>query len=182
MPERSVVKFEREITKVQVVYDASWEQPDKPSLNDLLCAGPYLLPKLYEIILFFLCGKIVLVAVIKQSLLQMEVNHSRRGFLQSLWCQFVTPDNPSKLAFRFTRISFGLNSIPVILKGSLEIHMILLTRTLMDDTTITFKGLDSNIMSYNKVKMYLSKRRYELRKWETNDNTVRDFLHQNETS
>ena len=61
-------------------------------------------------------------------------------------------------------------------------HMSLLTTTLMDDTTITFKGLDSTIMLYNKVKMYLSERRFELRKWETNDNTARDFLHQNETS
>ena len=51
-------------------------------------------------------------------------------------------------------------------------HMSLLTTTLMDDTTITFKGLDSTIMLYNKVKMYLSERRFELRKWETNDNTL----------
>ena len=47
-----------------------------------------------KFVLFFLCGKIVLVAVIKQALLQVEVNQSRRGFLQSLW--FLTPDNPSK--------------------------------------------------------------------------------------
>ena len=26
------------------------------------------------------------------------------------------------------------------------------------------------------------RRRFELRKWETNDSTIRDFLHQNETS
>ena len=61
--------FGKETTKARVLLDASWKQPGKSSLNDLLYAGPCLLPKLYEIILFFRCGKIVLVAVIKQAFL-----------------------------------------------------------------------------------------------------------------
>ena len=61
-------------------------------------------------------------------------------------------------------------------------HMSLLTTILMDDTIITFKDLDTTIMLNNKVKMYLSERRFELRKWQTNDNNIRDFLRQNETS
>ena len=61
-------------------------------------------------------------------------------------------------------------------------HMSLLTTILMDDTSITFKDLDTTIMLNNKVKMCLSERRFELRKWQTNDNNIRDFLRQNETS
>ena len=87
-----------------------------------------------------------------------------------------------KLVFRFTRISFGLNSVPFILEGTLQMHMSLLTTILMDDTIITFKDLDTTIMLNNKVKMCLSEGRFELRKWQTNDNNVRDFLRQNETS
>ena len=52
----------------------------------------------------------------------------------------------------------------------------------MDDTTNTFKDIDTAIMFYNKIKMYLSEGGFKLRKWETNDRTIRDFLHQNETS
>ena len=52
----------------------------------------------------------------------------------------------------------------------------------MDDTTNTFKDIDTAIMFYNKIKMYLSEGGFELRKWETNGSTIRDFLHQNETS
>ena len=52
----------------------------------------------------------------------------------------------------------------------------------MDDTTNTFKDIETAIMFYNKIKMYLSEGRFELKKWETNDSTIRDFLHQNETS
>ena len=112
----------------------------------------------------------------------MEVNQSCRDFLQFLCCKSVTADNPIKLVFRFTRISFGLNSVPFILEGTLQMHMSLLTTILMDDTIITFKDLDTTIMLNNKVKMCLSERRFELRKWQTNDNNIRDFLRQNETS
>ena len=47
LPQRVVIKSERETTKLQLVFDASWKQPDKPSLNNLLYAGPCFSPKLY---------------------------------------------------------------------------------------------------------------------------------------
>ena len=56
--------FGKKTTNTRVLLDASWKQPRKSSLNDLLYAGPCLFPKLYEIILFFRCGKIALAAVI----------------------------------------------------------------------------------------------------------------------
>ena len=64
-PQRAEVMFGKEITKAGVVFDASWKQLGKASLR-LVVAGPCLLPQLYEIILFFRCGKIALLAVIKQ--------------------------------------------------------------------------------------------------------------------
>ena len=86
-------------------------------------AGPYLLPKLHEILLRFRCGEIAFAADIKQAFLQIEVNQSHRDFLQFLWYDSITTDNPSIVAFRFTRILIGLNSSPFILKGTLQIHM-----------------------------------------------------------
>ena len=196
LPHRAVVKSERETTKVRAVFGASSKQSDEPSLNDLLYAGPCLLPKLHEILLRFQCGKIALVADIKQALLQIEVNHSHRDFLRFLWYDSITADNPSIVAFRFTRILFGLNSSPFILEGMLQMHMSKYDFTYhdvhlvqkfirdlyMDDTTNTFTDIDTAITFYNKIKIYLSKGGFELRKWETNDSTIRDFLHQNETS
>ena len=55
LPQIAAVKSEMETTKVQDVFDASWNQLDEPSLNDLLYAGPCLLPKLSEILLCFQC-------------------------------------------------------------------------------------------------------------------------------
>ena len=44
------------------------------------------------------------------------------------------------------------------------------------------KDTDTAIMFYNKIKMYLSEGGFELSKWETNDSTIKEFLHQNKTS
>ena len=46
----------------------------------------------------------------------------------------------------------------------------------MGDTTNTFKDIDTAIMFYNKIKIYLGKEGFELRKWETNDSDIRYFL------
>ena len=196
LPHRAVIKSERETAKVRVVFDASSKQCDEPSLNDVLYAGPCLLPKLSEILLRFRCGKIALVSDIKQAFPQIEVNQSHRDFLRFLWYNSITADNPSIVAFHFTRMLFGLNSSPFILEGTLQMHMSkygftyhdidlvqkFIRDLYMDDTTNTFKDIDTALMFYNKIKMYLSEGGFESRKWETNDNTIRDFLHQNETS
>ena len=123
LPHRAVIKSERETTKIRVAFDASSEQSDEPSLNDLLYAGPCLLPKLYKILLRFLYGKIALVTDIKQAFLEIKVNQSHQDFLRFLWYDSITADNPSIVAFRFTRILFGLNSSPFILEGTLQMHM-----------------------------------------------------------
>ena len=123
MPHRSVVKSERETTKAGVVLDVSSKQSDKPSLNDLLYAGPSFLQELYEILLRFRCGKIVFVADIKQAFHQIEVNQSHRDFLRFLWCDSITTDNPNMAAFHFTGVLFSLNSSPYILEGTLQMHM-----------------------------------------------------------
>ena len=101
-PQRAVPKSERETAKVRVLFDVFWKQPDEPSLKDLLYAGPCLLLKLYEILLYFRYEKIALVADIKQAFPEMKVNQSHQDFLQFLWYKSVTADNPNKVAFRFT--------------------------------------------------------------------------------
>ena len=109
-----------------------------------------------------------------------------------LWYDSITADNPSIVAFRFTRILFGLNSSPFILGGTLQMHMSkydfsyrdidlvhkFIRDLYKDNTTNTFKDIDTAIMFYNKTKMYLSEGGFELRKWITNDSTIRDLLHQ----
>ena len=153
LPHRAVIKSERETTKIRVVFDASSKQSNEPSLNELLYAGSCLLPKLSEILLRFRCGKTAFVADIKQAFLQIEVNHSHRDVLQFLWYDYITVDNPSIVAFRFTRALFSFNGKPFILERTLQMHMSkydftyhdidlvqkLIRDLYMDDTTNTLK-------------------------------------------
>ena len=166
---RAVVKSERETAKVRAVSDASSKQSDEASSNDVLYAGPCLLPKLYEIVLRFRCAKIALAADIKQAFLQIEVNQSHRDFLRFFWYDAITADNPNIVTFRFTRI-FGLNSSAFILEGTLQMHMSkydftyrdidlaqkIIRDLYMDDTTNIFKDIDTAVMFYNQIKLYLS--------------------------
>ena len=123
------------------------------------------------------CMKFFCVFDIKQTFLQIEVNQSHRDFLRFLWYDSITADNLSIVAFRFIRILFGLNS-SFSLEGTLQMHMSkygftyhdidlvqkFIRDLYMDDTTNTFKDIDTAIMFYNKIKMYLSEGEFELRK------------------
>ena len=70
---RPVVKEIRETSKVRIVFDGSSKYKGELSINELLESGPCLLPLLYEILLRFRLGQIVITADIKQAFLQMSV-------------------------------------------------------------------------------------------------------------
>ena len=70
---RPVVKEIRETSKVRIVFDGSSQYKGELSINELLESGPCLLPLLYEILLRFRLGQIVITADIKQAFLQMSV-------------------------------------------------------------------------------------------------------------
>ena len=146
--------------------DTSSKQSDDHSLINLLYAGPCHLPKLCEILLRFRCRNVAYTADIKQAFLQIEVNQSHEDFLWFLWYYSITADNPNIVAFRFTRILFGLNSNQFILKGTLQIYRIkydftdhktdlvqkILCDLYMDNTTNIFKELDTAVMFYALIR------------------------------
>ena len=73
LPQPPVVKENRETSKVRIVFDGSSKYKGELSINELLESGPCLLPLLYEILLRFRLGQIVITADIKQAFLQMSV-------------------------------------------------------------------------------------------------------------
>ena len=73
LPHHPVVKENRETSKVRIVFDGSSKYKGELSINELLESGPCLLPLLYEILLRFRLGQIVITADIKQAFLQMSV-------------------------------------------------------------------------------------------------------------
>lgn len=80
LPDRAVVKENRETRKVRIVSDGSAHSPDKPSIN-VLYSGPCLLPLIVGILIRFCSGKKVIVAGVKQEFHQIEIMKEHRDFL-----------------------------------------------------------------------------------------------------
>ena len=65
LPHRTVVRDERETTKVHVVFDASAKYKCFPCLNEIFDPEPCLLPRLFDTLIRFRLGKIALMSNIK---------------------------------------------------------------------------------------------------------------------
>ena len=74
MPHTVVIRNDHSTTKLGIVFDASSHYTTELCLNNILEAGPCLLPYLLDKLLRFRTGKIDAVADIKQAFLQIEMN------------------------------------------------------------------------------------------------------------
>ena len=135
LPHRAVIKENRDTSKVRMVFDGSSKQKDQPALNELLHAGPCLLPLLYDILLRFRLGTIAITADIKQAFLQILVDKKDQNFLRFLWYDDVFSDDPNIIVYRFTRLIFGLILSPFLLNGILKLHF---TKLLLKDLYDSF--------------------------------------------
>ena len=63
------------------MFDASVKVKDNPSLNDVLCKGPCLLPNLYDLLLAFQAKPIALSRDIEKAFLQIVVHENQRDLL-----------------------------------------------------------------------------------------------------
>ncbi|XP_068715994.1 uncharacterized protein [Montipora foliosa] len=73
LPQRTVVRLDRDTTKVRGVYDAS-SKVFGPSLNDCLHIGPSLNPLLFDILLRFRVHEVALTADIEKAFLNIEID------------------------------------------------------------------------------------------------------------
>ena len=74
------MKENRKTSKVTIVFDGSSKYKGEPSINELLEAGPCLLPLLYDIHLRFRLGPIVITVDIKSAFLQIPVAKEQNFF------------------------------------------------------------------------------------------------------
>ena len=72
LPHRTVVRLDRDTTKVRVVYDAS-SKVFGPSFNDCLHIGPSLNPLLFDILLRFRVHEVSLTADIEKAFFNIEM-------------------------------------------------------------------------------------------------------------
>ena len=122
LPHRTVVRLDRDTTKVRVVYDAS-SKVFGPSLNDCLHIGPSLNPLLFDILLRFRVHEVALTADIEKAFLNIEIDPEHRNFVRFLWVKDLNKENLEVMELRFARVVFGVNSSPFILNATIRHHL-----------------------------------------------------------
>ena len=120
LPQGPVVKENWETSKVKIVFDGSSKYKGEPSINELLEAGPCLLPLLYDIHLRFRLGTIVITADIKPAFLQIPVAKKHQNFLRFLYLDDIFDIDPRIIVYRFTRVISGLNFSQFLLNWILK--------------------------------------------------------------
>ena len=123
LPHREVLRSDQATTKLEVVYDGSSKQPRELSLNDVLCAGPYLLPHLFDLLLRFRLHKVALTGDIERAFLNISVNPNERDLFRFLWFSSIESDDSEIVVLRFARLVFGLISSPFVLGGTIRHHL-----------------------------------------------------------
>ena len=181
LPHHGVIKEDKSTSKLRVVYDAS---SNSPSLNDCLEKGPCLLPLLVDILIRFGAYKVAVASDIKQAFLNVSVNENERNFLRFLWFDDVTSNAPNVVAYRYTRVIFGMNSSQFLLSAAIMKHLQqyeecdpdfvenFLRNLYVDDSTGGGDTTSEVIGFYRKAKSRLLEAGLNLRKWRSNDVTV----------
>ena len=87
-PHRKVIKEERATTKLRIVYDAS-AIPNGPSIKESLHSGRPLLPKIFDVLLWFRFYKFAILSDIQSSFLNIRAAEEDRDFLRFLWVKDI---------------------------------------------------------------------------------------------
>ena len=181
LPHRPVVRQQAKTTKVRIVYDASSKAgKGTASLNDCLHVGPSLNPLLYDILIRFRMGSIVLTADIEKAFLNIEVDKQDRDYLRFLWCPNPSDKDPNIEVYRFCRVVFGVNSSPFLLNATLKHHLQnfkdsdslfvsqMQDSLYVDDMVFSTNTLEAARDMYEKARSRMSSGGFKLRKWLSN--------------
>ena len=106
LPHHAVIRHDKEMTKLHVVYDAS-ARSGGPSLNDCLYTGPKFNQKILDILLRFRSYRIALTADIEKAFLMISVAEEDRDALRFLWVDDITADKLKIVTLRFARVVLG---------------------------------------------------------------------------
>ena len=189
-PHREVIRNERDTTKIRIVYGCDAKVKDGVSLNDCLEKGPCMLPLIFNILIGFRCYKYALTSDIKSAFLNIRVDEKDQHYLRFLWVDDVNKPNQKTVIYRFTSGLFGLAPSPFLLNATISTHMEKYLEThyetiikflndlYMDDSTT---GAQSEAYElYQKIKKLMLEGGFVLRKWNSNDDDLKNMISKSE--
>ena len=126
---RPIFKFDRETTKVRVVFMSNLVQKSgkKVSLshNQAMLSGPNLNPKLSVNLTMLRFDRYLLLFDIRKAFLNLELREEDQNRLLFLWFRSVKDRNYEIICYRNLRLSFGLKCSPTLLMLALYKLLIL---------------------------------------------------------
>ena len=186
-----VIRKDRDTTKTRVVFDASAKDCEQQfCLNDYLEERPNnTIPHIFAILIKFRSKSIALTADIQSAFLQIGISPEDRDKLRFLWYTDLNSDSPKLVQFRFARLMFGLKPSPPILGKVIEHHLSKyeesepavvneLKNLYVDDFASSFENDDVAFETYKTAKEIMQEGNFNLRKWNTNSDTLLQSINQ----
>jgi hypothetical protein len=191
LPHQAVKREKHGRTKWRIVFDASAHETNAPSLNDALEMGPNFLPEIFAILLRFRLHHSAIVGDITQAFLQLVLDEEDRDLTRFLWYR-TTPDGKGGhhttdevIAYRFTRLPFGLTCSPFLLSATLREHAerhkarfpaaapLIDKNTFMDDFAAGAEDENGAIEIYYELTAMMKLINLPLAKWATNSEELK---------
>ena len=184
LPHKPVIRAGAESTKLRVVYDGSAkENPQSPSLNDCLYAGPSIQNKLWNVLTRMRFHPVALSGDLRQAFLQIRIRKEERDSLRFHW---RPTEHSQPEILRFTRALFGLTCSPFLLAAVVDQHLrswkvkeprkvAEIRRSLYVDDLISGKPTVASAMELKKtaIKIFDDKT-FTLHKWHSNEPSLED--------
>lgn len=168
LPHFPVVKEDRVMTKVRVVFDAVVKHNGK-SLNDAIWPGPKLQRDLVDVLTRFHRVPVALSADIDEMFLQVELQEKDRPYHRFLWRDFDTSREPD--VYEFQRLLFGSTASPFCSEYVLQTHA--KTHTLCEDDVLdSCETVESAQHLRRQLSSLLAMAGFTLRKWSSNEPVV----------
>ena len=189
LPNRPVVRQDKEMTKIRAVFDASCAY-NGPSLNECFYSALNLLSKIFNILIRFRLSPIRILADIKQAFLNVEMSNDHKDFLRFLW---YNANDLKIVIYRLLRVVFCLTSSPFLLNATIRHHLSkciqfernfvekFLEDLYVDDTTSSAKSIEEGKEFYVKAKKMMAEAGFDLRKWKTNSKELQKYFDNNKT-
>ncbi|XP_047993588.1 uncharacterized protein LOC125232021 [Leguminivora glycinivorella] len=164
---------------MRIVYDASAKGKESKSLNECLYRGPIMLEDLTGLLIKFRCHQIALTADVEKAFLQIGLNENDRDVTRFLWLKDinkpVSMDN--LIAYRFTRVPFGIISSPYLLNATIKHHLSrstseqiknLANDIYVDNLLTGVNNIKEATQLYNDCKTTFKQISMNIREWNSN--------------
>ena len=192
LPHHAVVRYDKDTTKLRVVYDAS-ARSDGMSLNDCLHVGPKFNQKIFDILVRFRAYGVALMGDIEKAFLMVSVAQGDRDALRFLWVEDVDNANSKIRVMRFARVVFGVTASPFLLNATIHFHLEskrenheplvskLQKSFYVDDLVCGSATEEEAYALYLSSKRLLHEGGFNLRKFTTNNRLLRDKIERMES-